>query len=978
MLKKKLPKKILSLLMSVLMVLTSCLVGIPSLVALKAEAAVTKETSTIPTNLAFYVPEAIYLYPNVQSWTATTKTPFQYFVQNTVNTSSIYTQPTTNTTAATTGNIYFAYDDASSVSLSFRYLDTSGNAIPTSGTNYAGSASYMTVGGSTLYSTTYSSSSAKTLTKTSNYYSTTISSGSSYSPYLAASTTGCYIEWTAKYVDSVDGKTKTAVAYTYVYKPYVVPVGGFVRTVNTNYNNSYAQQMTWISGVHSISVGTLHDDGGYYPNYCTSSNGKGLAAFLSNASTGYIGTTAVTGTKTQPTGYTESNGATQMYAVFATTDSSTAYFRANQSGSGISNDNVRGWGSTSSSSSTFNVRSMDYYYKEKSDSNLLSILTSGASGNIYIDSSRYSDLSQIPNLGIGLMVTDDEQSDSDSGSWYIADYTNQTRREVDYWTGSDKRGTIWGEYDKIIARQGGSSQSSMGAYETEGIKYAGAFPRAIDTSSSTTAVSTKRYSVKGYYGNNDGGDHALTHCIVDLNATQYNKSALRTAVFNAQKYFAKFGITDNSFSSLYYDTTSSAWTTFVSAYKNACLALTKVDGSITNPDTLATTLNNAVSDLVALNGIKTGTAKQYNVGLIANDDGTYTITALEGVQNYSVAYNYGENITITPESYSFATYQGSVKVSADPAYSTLVANTSLSALPTWFSSSSKTNSTLTVSSGTTTIAATTTTAATTPLTFSGNDILYKRAIDSSFYFVHFYLLNKYTVTFQNYNGTVLKTQQVSYGCAASAPSNPTRAYDATYHYTFKAWDKSFSSIKEDTTVTATFTATAHSYTKSVAKDSTCTAVGTSKYTCTCGYSYTKDDIAAKGHDWTATTKYVATAGTCMVDTVYYYECSRCNISSESVTGATWTDTGSHSNIAHTPKTISAVAATCTTAGQTSGTVCSVCGTIIKAPTIIPATGHTEVSANNGVAATCTTAGKESDTKCSVCGVTLTTGATIPA
>ena len=43
---------------------------------------------------------------------------------------------------------------------------------------------------------------------------------------------------------------------------------------------------------------------------------------------------------------------------------------------------------------------------------------------------------------------------------------------------------------------------------------------------------------------------------------------------------------------------------------------------------------------------------------------------------------------------------------------------------------------------------------------------------------------------------------------------------------------------------------------------------------------------------------------------------------------------------------------------------------------ISAKGHKSVSANNAVAATCTTDGKESDTICSVCGVTLATGKTV--
>ena len=41
--------------------------------------------------------------------------------------------------------------------------------------------------------------------------------------------------------------------------------------------------------------------------------------------------------------------------------------------------------------------------------------------------------------------------------------------------------------------------------------------------------------------------------------------------------------------------------------------------------------------------------------------------------------------------------------------------------------------------------------------------------------------------------------------------------------------------------------TAHSYTKSTQTAATCTVKGTSKYTCSCGYYYTSQDIAALGH-----------------------------------------------------------------------------------------------------------------------------------
>ena len=72
------------------------------------------------------------------------------------------------------------------------------------------------------------------------------------------------------------------------------------------------------------------------------------------------------------------------------------------------------------------------------------------------------------------------------------------------------------------------------------------------------------------------------------------------------------------------------------------------------------------------------------------------------------------------------------------------------------------------------------------------------------------------------------------------------------------------------------------------------------------------------------------------------------------------------------------AATCTRAGVTTYTA-KFTNTAFATQTTtssISAVGHKSVSANNAVAATCTTDGKESDTVCSVCGVTLATGKTI--
>ena len=57
----------------------------------------------------------------------------------------------------------------------------------------------------------------------------------------------------------------------------------------------------------------------------------------------------------------------------------------------------------------------------------------------------------------------------------------------------------------------------------------------------------------------------------------------------------------------------------------------------------------------------------------------------------------------------------------------------------------------------------------------------------------------YTVIFQDWDGTTLKTEQVEQGKSATAPAAPTRE-----GYTFKGWDKDFSNVQSDLTVTALY------------------------------------------------------------------------------------------------------------------------------------------------------------------------------
>ena len=110
-----------------------------------------------------------------------------------------------------------------------------------------------------------------------------------------------------------------------------------------------------------------------------------------------------------------------------------------------------------------------------------------------------------------------------------------------------------------------------------------------------------------------------------------------------------------------------------------------------------------------------------------------------------------------------------------------------------------------------------------------------------------------------------------------------------------------------------------------------------------------------------------TEATCTTNGSVKYQCDVCDSEWEQTIPAT----------GHTPVTDATVAVTCTVAGKTAGSHCSVCNTVLEAQQTIPATGHTPVT-DAAVAATCTVAGKTAGSHCSVCNTVLEAQRTVSA
>ena len=172
-------------------------------------------------------------------------------------------------------------------------------------------------------------------------------------------------------------------------------------------------------------------------------------------------------------------------------------------------------------------------------------------------------------------------------------------------------------------------------------------------------------------------------------------------------------------------------------------------------------------------------------------------------------------------------------------------------------------------------------------------------------------------------------------CGTSYKDNTTKATGHSYGNSVVTKQPTCTSVgtaiktctKCNATVTETIPKTSHKYADTVVAP-TCTTNGYTLHKCSvCGTSYKDSTTKATGHSYG--NSVVTKQPTCTSEGTAIKTCTKCNA----------TVTEKLPAKGHTAVTDKGYPATCTTAGKTDGSHCSVCNTVIKVQTVINATGH---------------------------------------
>ncbi len=478
---KKLFKRGLSLLLALVLVVTTFFIFDPSLLKLDADAyvdveSVTQEAPLSPQSL--YATETIYLKAGSSA--------FEYYENYDYLTGKVGSAVDTN------GRIYFSNEDASAVYLVVNNVYEKGSSTAFSGK--------LTINGTAINTYANLANGSGTYTKGDIFAQTTggtldykINSGS-----LTGCTEGkvCIIEWLIRY--EIDGKFHLAFAYTGVYAPVLGQAG-----VTYNLGREYGAETLHQQG-YSFLTGAMKYGGGNGKSNFTNPNVINVAGGIGSNKTftaplvSFVSYADDSSNFTVPGNnqVTDAYNSTTLFAQGTTNvgggvlvsqqryNKSESHLRTTWTSVG-SYDNPNPTGTTTNNSESWSQ-------------------TTGV-GYVLVDSSRYTNYGQIPNLSLGWVQFGHYLAGKDTNGLHNISVLDANHNKVSSvnvigFSSHDWDGSNGGSYKRGLFHIGGSIREGLTEFEF---------------------YATNRYN---YGVGTASGDFYIT---VGLHTTTYNQSMLR-------------------------------------------------------------------------------------------------------------------------------------------------------------------------------------------------------------------------------------------------------------------------------------------------------------------------------------------------------------------------------------------------------------------------------------------------------------------
>ena len=289
------------------------------------------------------------------------------------------------------------------------------------------------------------------------------------------------IQWNVTLTYS-GGKTVTYRAFSTLYAPFLAPVGAATRA-NAE-SQLYAQSVLWLSGVHGlIARDNVYD-----------------------------------------------TSLTDHYVAYAKT-SSKAFVPLIKVDNGDSTTNaVTGWFSKTASTDTLDIASIGFSSRDGKSGAI--VADYGPVAEMTVDTSRYNNLEQIPNLTLGFNATDKENRNQDNvkdEKWFVAEYNGSVKS----FTASGDKDDIYDERhnsywsNNIVKTLGGSVTENNTV--TVNVEYSKPISQTI------TGSATYKYK-GGLYMRFWGSvykERAYSINYAQLKVNAVNKTALRNLVLQA-------------------------------------------------------------------------------------------------------------------------------------------------------------------------------------------------------------------------------------------------------------------------------------------------------------------------------------------------------------------------------------------------------------------------------------------------------------